>query len=235
MSKQQFMGELKQLLGDIPTDEREEALAYYEDYFADAGEENEENLLRELESPEKVAHIIKAGLRDTASKDGEFSETGFSGFYAREKEELVPTETVDDRGFGRNRRFDPSDRSNKMLIYILLAIITAPIWMPVIGAIFGVLAGICGVIIGVICALFFGGIGIIIGGIALAVGSFLSFSLSPMGAILLSGVGMLLVGIGILLTYGGVRIVTSAIPSLFNTVSMIFKKVIGRVRRPMEV
>ena len=37
MNREEFMAKLKALLGDIPADEREEALQYYEDYFDDAG------------------------------------------------------------------------------------------------------------------------------------------------------------------------------------------------------
>lgn len=33
MNREEFMAKLKALLGDIPADEREEALQYYEDYF----------------------------------------------------------------------------------------------------------------------------------------------------------------------------------------------------------
>ena len=37
MNREEFMAKLKALLGDIPAEEREEALQYYEDYFDDAG------------------------------------------------------------------------------------------------------------------------------------------------------------------------------------------------------
>lgn len=42
MNKQQFMIELERLLQNIPENERVEALNYYEEYFSDAGEENEQ-------------------------------------------------------------------------------------------------------------------------------------------------------------------------------------------------
>lgn len=55
MNREEFMAKLKALLGDIPADEREEALQYYEDYFDDAGADNEAEVIRELESPQRVA------------------------------------------------------------------------------------------------------------------------------------------------------------------------------------
>ena len=61
MSRTEFMNQLKNLLWDIPECEREEALNYYEDYFDDAGVENEEQVIASLCGPAKVADIIKEG------------------------------------------------------------------------------------------------------------------------------------------------------------------------------
>ena len=56
MNREEFMAKLKALLGDIPAEEREEALQYYEDYFDDAGADNEAEVIREsLPLPQKEA------------------------------------------------------------------------------------------------------------------------------------------------------------------------------------
>ena len=65
MNRAQFMEQLKKLLSDISEAERLEALEYYENYFDDAGPENEEAVIRELGSPGKVAAIIKADLKES--------------------------------------------------------------------------------------------------------------------------------------------------------------------------
>ena len=64
MNRVEFMETLSRLLQDIPEEDRIDALKYYNDYFDDAGSENEQNVIEELESPEKVAMKIKAD-RDT--------------------------------------------------------------------------------------------------------------------------------------------------------------------------
>lgn len=46
MNRQEFMRRLEQLLGGIPEEEKREAIAYYTSYFEDAGEENEEKIIR---------------------------------------------------------------------------------------------------------------------------------------------------------------------------------------------
>ena len=71
MNKKTYMAQLKRLLGGIPEAEREEALQYYEDYFEDAGIENEEEVISQLGSPEKLAENI---IRDV-------SGNGYDGLY----------------------------------------------------------------------------------------------------------------------------------------------------------
>ena len=90
MNREEFMAKLKALLGDIPADEREEALQYYEDYFDDAGADNEAEVIRELESPQRVAAMIKNDLKHTGN-DGEFTENGYEQEWASKKDCLLYT------------------------------------------------------------------------------------------------------------------------------------------------
>ena len=54
------MNELRERLDRLPSDEREEALAYYEEYFDEAGVDHEQDVIRELGSPTSVASRIYA-------------------------------------------------------------------------------------------------------------------------------------------------------------------------------
>lgn len=45
MGRWEFMRKLEELLSDISPSEREEALQYYNDYFNDAGRENEKEVI----------------------------------------------------------------------------------------------------------------------------------------------------------------------------------------------
>lgn len=71
MNRMQFMQRLSKLLEDLPDEERFDALKYYNNYFDDAGEENEAQIIAELGSPEAVAAVIKgepeSGNMNTAS------------------------------------------------------------------------------------------------------------------------------------------------------------------------
>ena len=48
MNRKEYMERLEQLLLVLPEEEREEALQYYNDYFDDAGVENEDRVIRDL-------------------------------------------------------------------------------------------------------------------------------------------------------------------------------------------
>ena len=80
MSRTEYMRELDALLQGISKEEREEAMQYYNDYFDDAGSENEEKVIEELGSPTKLAETIRAGINgntDEAESYGEYGERGY--------------------------------------------------------------------------------------------------------------------------------------------------------------
>lgn len=91
MNRAEFMRRLTELLGDVPPTEREEAIQYYNDYFDDAGAENESGVIASLGTPEELARTIKAGLSDSGN-GGEFTESGFSGYTQVHKDEVMRTE-----------------------------------------------------------------------------------------------------------------------------------------------
>ena len=140
MSRVEFMNQLKNLLWDIPEGEREEALNYYEDYFDDAGVENEAQVIASLGSPEKLAEIIKEGLKEEAKEQGEYSETGYTGYGYGQKDEVGHYENPKKKPF--------SDRikglgTGGMILVLILAIFALPILGPVgigiLSAVFGIL------------------------------------------------------------------------------------------------
>ena len=62
MNRTEFMRQLESLLQNISATEREEALQYYNEYFNDAGPENEQNVIEALGNPAKVAENIKKDI-----------------------------------------------------------------------------------------------------------------------------------------------------------------------------
>lgn len=88
MNRAEFMRRLTELLVDVSPMERDEAIQYYNDYFDDAGVENEGEVISSLGTPEELARTIKAGLSD-GGNGGEFTEAGFSGYTQAHKDEMI--------------------------------------------------------------------------------------------------------------------------------------------------
>lgn len=65
MNRADFMKQLESLLTGIAPTEREEAIQYYNDYFDDAGAENEQEVIEALGNPARVAENIKRDLLDS--------------------------------------------------------------------------------------------------------------------------------------------------------------------------
>ena len=92
MNRTEFLEQLERLLWDIPESERKEALEYYQDYFEDAGAENEGKVIQELGSPGKVAAIIRSDLENEGIQYGEYTETGYTDERFQEKKVPEPSE-----------------------------------------------------------------------------------------------------------------------------------------------
>lgn len=65
MNRAEFMRQLERLLQSVPAAEREEALQYYNDYFDDAGDESEQDVIEALGNPARVAENIKRDLLES--------------------------------------------------------------------------------------------------------------------------------------------------------------------------
>jgi len=72
LNRTEFISQLKRQLRKLPFDEIKEAVDYYEQYFDDAGAENEQTVLLELGSPAAVASEIIAAfaVKDVEKKRG---------------------------------------------------------------------------------------------------------------------------------------------------------------------
>lgn len=77
MKAEEFLKELEYLLQDIPEEEKGDAIAYYQDYFQEAGEEHEQDVIQELGSPERVAAMIRAELGGNLEEGGAFTDSGY--------------------------------------------------------------------------------------------------------------------------------------------------------------
>ncbi|HIY18469.1 MAG TPA: DUF1700 domain-containing protein [Candidatus Blautia avistercoris] len=219
MNRMEFMIQLERLLADIPASERQEALEYYNSYFDDAGPENEASVIRELGSPGKVAAIIKADLRENNERYGEYTERGYTDTRMKEDAQM-PQNPREARERGR-RGYHPSNKQNtaKVVLLIIAAVIFLPVLADLSDNLFGLLVSILLfpviLAIGVIGAT----LGVFIGGVVMIVIGIPTCFLSVPGGILCIGIGFLLLAIGIILLLLSIWICVKVLPWLIRVIA----------------
>ena len=189
MKREEFLKQLEQLLDGISEEEKADALAFYRSYFEDAGEENEESVIAELESPEKVAQSIKKNL-------GMEKENGSYGMPADQNPEWNKN---DDDMFVKSEEAPKEKKGGWSAAAIVLVVLTSPLWLTLLLvvaslllAVVAILFGIAVAVVAVMASLVFAGFLLIgfgfstlfTGGVAVGLG--------------LTGAGFLVLGLGIL-------------------------------------
>lgn len=230
MNRKEFMSRLSQLLAGVSKEEREEALTYYENYFEDAGPENEQNIIRELESPEKVAEIIRRDLGITdlvvsPQKNGEWKEKQQnSGQQSGAQQNGRQQYNGSYNQNTQNAQKAESEKKDTIIIVLLVAllVVTCPLWI-------GFVAGVFGTVVGIFAGLFGVSVGGIAGGIALLV---VAIGLMIAGQVALGllclGVGLLLFTMGILAVVLFVLLCGMFIPWLWKQMVKLWNKLFGK-------
>ena len=70
MTKFEFLGDLSRLIADLPEEDREQAMEYYEDYFTDAGPEKEQEIIKDFISPAYIAEQLREASAQRLAEEG---------------------------------------------------------------------------------------------------------------------------------------------------------------------
>ena len=216
MNRVEFMKTLSRLLQDIPEEDRIDALKYYNDYFDDAGSENEQNVIEELESPEKVAMKIKADREniyqyyqeDTYGEEKDNKIYQDNGTYDYESQEKKPW----------------TNKWLKLAMIIAIVVIGFPIVIP-LGA--GILALIAGIVIAVFClfaAIVIGFAAVVMVGVVLFAAGIGSLFANPGVGLAVLGAGLMVIAIGVIGTVVGVRLCIIVFPGIVRGIVYILRK-----------
>lgn len=221
MNRSEYMSRLKELLADVTEAEREEALSYYEEYFDDAGAENEESVIASLGSPEKVAATIKAGLNENAAEEGEFSENGYTNSYYDTKDEIAERiSNGGEKGFTKRRGIGTGGWIIILILCIFALPILGPLLIGIASAVFGILIAIAAVFFAVLIV----GVAMIVAAVAMFAAAIGSFITAPILGIALVGAALLVGGLGIVVTVLGAWIVTKVVPPMFRGFVNLIRK-----------
>lgn len=241
MNRIQFMSELAALLQDIPVVERQDAMKFYNDYFDDAGEENEQEVIAELESPAKVAATIKEdlGIKSEDTADGKYSEYRETGYTdTRFEEKRMPAGREEQKQSGGYRASDNYRQAKeqeppksspvlKVILIIAIVLVGAPVILPVGFAVIAVVIAGIAAMIGLFIALVAMFIAFAVTGVVLFFAGIAALIPEIAVGLALIGTGLILGVLGVVGTIGSVKLCIVAIPG-------IFRGIVWLVRKPFE-
>jgi uncharacterized membrane protein len=130
VNKENFLFDLRKKLEALSSEEREAAITYYEEYFNDAGVENEQSVINELGSVEKIANGI-------------LKENNYPIIDNNLKEDKY----INNDNNNNNVKIDYVSIALIILIFIILAPVIIPLFFAVLGIMIGLLFGGIGILI----------------------------------------------------------------------------------------
>lgn len=246
MTRKEYIDKLEELLRDVPDAEREEALQYYNDYFDDASEDGDDDIIKSLGSPEDLAKSIKDGLSDDGSQ-GMFTEGGYEtgnekkseidkyaglNIYS-EKASKEDSEYTD--GSYKELNVIPEEKKSSndhTVLMIVLFIIALPILISIFSTIIGVSAGLIGAIVGIGVALVSCIIALtIVAFVLVVVGVCMIPKLGLLGGLCVVGAGLICAAGGIFsiwLTGAFIYLAKKLIPAIFAGIKWVWNKLFTR-------
>ena len=243
MTRKVFMEILEKMLSDVSFNDRYDALSYYKEYFDDAGITEDMVVPESVGTPEQIAMRLKKSINsgenitsENINVGGTYNRDNTSGSYNTNQNtgssynnsqnagqysynNSQNTAQYEYNNAGQyNKKND--ERVIKIIVAIIIAAVTFPIWS-------GIILGILGTIIGIVCGL--GGtiIGLGVAGISLIIVAIVSgygFATS----VLLMGIGLILFGVAILLVIPEALFCIKFLPWLFKQVAELIHKITGR-------
>lgn len=230
MTKQEFMHQLAEQLVSLPPEERLCALKFYDEYFADAGEENWPAVLRDLGSPEAVARTIRedfAQRNPGYDPNGQYAYRPGPQYRPGQGPQTYTTspETYIQRGYGPQPPvYGPKQSGCGTALVILLLLLGSPIWLVLLIVALALVLALAGVLFGLAVA------AVAVVGSLLAVGvgcvwaAITTFAIAPGARLLGLGAGMLLTGGGLLALLLGVWLAVTLLPPVFRWLVELLRK-----------
>lgn len=241
MNKTEFLSRLRIALAPLPEEERNAAMVYYEEFFSEAGEENEQSVISEFGSPEELAKSIveennrenpafnqanentdpgqnnfnvpnqNAGQYNTNAFNNENTAYNYSNGGNNAYGSVVNTPPVQ-----QNRQWS----NGQIALVIVLLVLSSPIWLGVIAGIFGTIVGLFGALIAIIAALGCCAIAFLVAGVLGAIKE-------PAMGIMLIGMAFVCAGLFPLAIVPLCKLTVKGASALIKWIGSLFRKITG--------
>ena len=208
MNKYEFLAQLRNALSSVPQEEREAAMSYYEEFFTDAGEENEQAVIASLGSPQDLAQSIIDENRKDAEQTASSDNSGF------DSSSFIPPPTPAQQNSGWT--------GGQIALIVVLLILSSPIWIGLLIGLFGMIIGIFGALIGIIAA--FGACGIV----SFVAGIAAFFAGSPAAGLFGLGLSLFFIGLFPLALYPLCKLMVKFTVVCCKGIASLVRKLTGR-------
>ena len=226
MTREEYFICLESYLKNLSYEEFKEAIKYYEDYFDEAGPENEQDVIEKLGSPKQLAETILSseGVEINSGRMGQIDEDVTQN---TELAKVTPVESYENQN--NQERTDYAEYENaeeevsteSRVLRIVVAVIIIVVGFPII---IGAISTAFGIAIG----LGFGGLGLVIAGIAGFVGGILlAFTTGAGMGIMIIGITLVLLAIGLLMLFAIYAICRYFVPLCVRGIKKVWKYVVG--------
>ncbi|WP_313075091.1 DUF1700 domain-containing protein [Lacrimispora sp.] len=244
MSKDDFMKKLEYLLSDIPEEDKADAIEYYRDYLEEAGTENEEQVIHDFGSPERIASIIRSEISGNLDEGGGFTDKGYEderfkdpNYQMANRYDLpeIQEQQDDEKESSHDRQYSEgksssSNRIAKMILWGILIIAASPLILGIGGGFMGLLGGLFGVLVAIIVGLGALTLAFLVSGFAVLLAGFISIAVHPLAGLLVMGIGVVVLGFGLLGLAACVSFYGRFLPFLFRGTVNFIQSILNRRR-----
>lgn len=227
MNRIEFMTELAALLQDVPAIERQDAMKFYNDYFDDAGAENEQEVIREFESPAKLAKMIKAnlgmegeGVKSDKEEKSESQKNMGSQTFNRQGAEARPQDM--------NQEPPKTSPLLKVLLIIAIIIVGGPVIIPVALAAVAVVFAVIVAVVAMLASIILMFVALTVAGIVLFCAGIATLVPEIAVGLALIGTGLILGVLGVIGTVGSVKLCIVAVPGICRGIAAVFNRIFRR-------
>lgn len=208
MNRNEYMAALRRALAGLPEEERASALRYYEEYFDDAGPENERKAIDGLGAPEQVAAQILADYRELTAVPLQGRDAGSAAAKPR-------------------RRW----RGISPWLLIVLVLLAIPVGVPLL---LGAAATVLGLLVAAAAVVF--AFAIVVPFALLLAGAMLcgfSFALwgAPASAVTTLGCGLALLALGVLVSLLIIKLCMLVVPPVCRGLVALIRWPFDRLHR----
>lgn len=219
MNRVDFMKQLESLLQNISPAEREEALQYYNEYFNDAGAENEQAVMEALGNPAKVAENIK--------KDIYGPGYGENGSQSPRNRAVVQYQQSSAGGQQANQEQTKKESlpTWALVLIIIGAVLISPAILGVAGGLLGTLVGIIATWFGLIFGFGVTAVVLLVILLVFVVTGIMCMWADPLVGVAVFGGGLVCGAVGLLFLMLTVAMAGIATPAIFKALCKLFNKI----------